>query len=74
MDDMLKLFAGAAAVAMLAQAAPHSGMQYKHKPQQPTPTPTTTPAAKSISEKGVRGGPAPDRPSPRPSPKAGVKF
>lgn len=71
---MLKLFAGTALVAMLAQTAPHSGMQLKHKPQVVEATPTSTPAAKSISEKGVKGGPAPDRPSPRPSPKAGVKF
>jgi hypothetical protein len=71
---MLKLFAGTALVAMLAQTAPHSGMQHKHKPQVVEATPTTMPAAKSISEKGVKGGPAPDRPSPRPSPKAGVKF
>ncbi len=69
---MLKLFAGTAFVAMLAQTAPHTGMQHKHTPQMEA-TPTSMPAAKSISEPGVKG-PAPDRPSPRPSPKPGVKF
>lgn len=69
---MLKLLAGTALVAILAQTAPHSGMQHKHKPQVAA-TPTSTPEAKSISEKGL-SGPLPPRPSPRPSPKPGVKF
>ena len=71
--DMLKLLAGAAIMAAMAQTAPVTGGSHRTGSPQPTPTPTGSIVAKSISEAGPRG-PAPERPKPRPSPKPGVKF